>query len=144
MRLLIRYSCLVIFVCALSLVFGCKKREAKQGSPLEGQLPSDATVSVTESDLSESDLESNGQIAIDDLEVISIEVDTSDYLAPTPKQVQQALKNTGYYKGEIDGVIGSGSQSAIKNFQKDNGLSADGKVGPKTWSKLRKYQKSHN
>ncbi len=35
-----------------------------------------------------------------------------------------------------DGNFGPATQSAVINFQKNNGLSPDGKVGPKTWEKL--------
>lgn len=53
--------------------------------------------------------------------------------------VQTALQKAGYYKGAIDGKIGAGTKSAIVNFQKDNGLKADGLVGRKTWDLLKTY-----
>ena len=52
------------------------------------------------------------------------------------KEVQQKLKELGYYKGIADGILGTQSVTAIKNFQKDNGLIADGLVGGKTLAKL--------
>ena len=52
------------------------------------------------------------------------------------KQVQQKLKDLGYYTGAIDGIIGTKSKTAIKNFQRDKGLVVDGIVGPKTLSAL--------
>ncbi|MBQ3494033.1 MAG: spore cortex-lytic enzyme [Clostridia bacterium] len=52
------------------------------------------------------------------------------------KQVQQKLKDLGYYKGAIDGIIGKQSKAAIKNFQRDYGLVVDGIIGPKTLSAL--------
>lgn len=48
------------------------------------------------------------------------------------KQIQQRLKELGYYYGNIDGIIGSQSLSAIRNFQRDYGLTVDGIVGPNT------------
>lgn len=48
------------------------------------------------------------------------------------KVIQQKLKNLGYYKGNIDGILGPLSLSAIKNFQRDYGLKVDGIVGPQT------------
>ena len=48
------------------------------------------------------------------------------------KTIQQKLKNLGYYKGNIDGIIGSQSLKAIKKFQKDYGLTVDGIVGKNT------------
>ena len=57
----------------------------------------------------------------------------------TPQEVQTALKNSGYYDGAIDGKLGSGSQRAIKAFQKDHDLQSDGIVGRKTWAALKSY-----
>ena len=56
------------------------------------------------------------------------------------KEVQICLQNAGFYKGKIDGVKGKSTKKAIKEFQKANGLKADGKVGPKTWELLSKYE----
>jgi len=56
----------------------------------------------------------------------------------TPKSIQTALKNAGFYSGAIDGKIGRKTKEAIKEFQKANGLKADGIVGKQTWSKLQK------
>lgn len=53
------------------------------------------------------------------------------------KQIQQRLKDLGYYTGKIDGIIGKWSIVAIKAFQRDNGLVVDGIVGPKTAAKLK-------
>ncbi|MFA5200112.1 MAG: peptidoglycan-binding domain-containing protein [Candidatus Omnitrophota bacterium] len=58
---------------------------------------------------------------------------------PSNKQIQTALKNAGYYQGNIDGKIGKNTRQAIKDFQKANDLTADGKVGKKTWSVLKEY-----
>ena len=55
------------------------------------------------------------------------------------KDIQACLKNAGFYNGKIDGVKGRSTKKAIKEFQKANGLKADGRVGPKTWELLNKY-----
>jgi outer membrane murein-binding lipoprotein Lpp len=55
------------------------------------------------------------------------------------KEVQACLKNAGFYKGEVDGVKGRKTRSAIKKFQEANGLTADGVVGKRTWEALSKY-----
>lgn len=42
------------------------------------------------------------------------------------KRVQQLLTAKGYYSGDVDGDIGSGSREAIRNFQIANKLTPDG------------------
>ena len=56
----------------------------------------------------------------------------------TAKQVQRALKNAGFYQGNVDGKVGPKTKEAIKAFQQKNNLTADGIVGKGTWSKLKK------
>ena len=48
------------------------------------------------------------------------------------RQLQQALKNLGYYSGTVDGNYGSGTVDAVKLFQQMNGLRVDGKAGEAT------------
>ena len=52
------------------------------------------------------------------------------------KKVQRKLKNLGYYSGSIDGDYGNGTKTAVKNFQKRNGLKETGKVNSATLKKL--------
>ena len=47
-------------------------------------------------------------------------------------RLQQALKNQGYYTGEVDGFYGDGTMSAVKAFQRVKGLNVDGIAGPAT------------
>jgi len=51
-------------------------------------------------------------------------------------EVQQGLTTLKYYTGAIDGVYGSGSQSAVKALQKDSRLKQDGIIGAKTFAAL--------
>ena len=48
------------------------------------------------------------------------------------ENVQRALIELGYDVGEVDGVIGNKTRAAIRQFQKDNNLSADAVVGKNT------------
>lgn len=50
--------------------------------------------------------------------------------------VQQKLKELGFYSGSVDGVYGTGSIAAVKKFQQQNGLTADGLVGSRTYAVL--------
>lgn len=48
------------------------------------------------------------------------------------KTVQTKLKQWGYYKGNVDGVFGWRTRTAVIAFQKKHGLKADGIVGDAT------------
>jgi lytic murein transglycosylase len=50
---------------------------------------------------------------------------------------QTALQKLGYPIGEIDGVIGSGTRSALRSWQKTSGLVADGYLDPATVERLK-------
>ena len=41
-------------------------------------------------------------------------------------EIQQKLKDWGYYSAEVDGVYGSRTEAAVLLFQQKNGLAADG------------------
>ena len=42
--------------------------------------------------------------------------------------VQRELRRRGYYRGSLDGDIGSGSRSAIRAYQSDRGLAVTGRI----------------
>lgn len=48
------------------------------------------------------------------------------------RRIQKKLKSLGYYNGSVDGVYGTDTQKAVRNFQKNCGITADGVAGPKT------------
>ena len=50
--------------------------------------------------------------------------------------VQYKLKMLGYNVGNADMLYGGNTELAVRKFQSNNGLSADGVVGEKTWNKL--------
>lgn len=51
-------------------------------------------------------------------------------------QIQTVLKNQGFYTGAVDGIFGSGTETAVKSFQSSKGLAVDGKVGQQTLSAM--------
>ena len=57
-------------------------------------------------------------------------------LKPTTRDIQQALKNAGFYQGAIDGKTGPMTYNAVQEFQRVHGLVDDGIVGKQTWEKL--------
>lgn len=60
--------------------------------------------------------------------------DRSDSLAV---EVQSALRSRGYYRGPIDGDIGSGSRAAIRAYQRDRGLPTTGRIDSSLLRSLR-------
>lgn len=50
--------------------------------------------------------------------------------------VQRTLADWGYYFGAIDGTYGYKTFVAVRSFQRDSGLRADGIVGRATWEAL--------
>lgn len=52
------------------------------------------------------------------------------------QEVQNRLKQKGYYNGSIDGVYGDGTKNALINFLKDNGLPLTDSIGSNIYEKL--------
>lgn len=53
------------------------------------------------------------------------------------KELQQLLTAVGLYGSNADGKFGPMTEAAVKAFQRQNGLTADGWAGPQTMAKLR-------
>ena len=72
-----------------------------------------------------------------------------DFVAPWPRrdralnadermELQRLLARTGHYDGEIDGLVGSGTISAIGAWQRANGVTPDGYVSAALLERLRR------
>lgn len=57
-------------------------------------------------------------------------------ISPATCAAQAALNYHGYGCIDTDGVFGDKTMQAVKRFQHNNGLTADGIIGKNTWSKL--------
>jgi peptidoglycan hydrolase-like protein with peptidoglycan-binding domain len=55
--------------------------------------------------------------------------------------LQQVLRETGDYLGEIDGIFGVQTEAAVRAFQKATNLVVDGIVGSKTWQLLSLFRR---
>ncbi|MEB3826315.1 peptidoglycan-binding domain-containing protein [Phormidium sp. CCY1219] len=51
-------------------------------------------------------------------------------------QIQYRLQELGYFQTDISGYYGDITKQAVKHFQKENGLTPDGIVGPQTLAAL--------
>jgi hypothetical protein len=54
-------------------------------------------------------------------------------------EVQEGLAQAGYYHGEIDGVIGPRTRSAIRAYQRSHGLRIDGKISQHLLATMDRY-----
>jgi len=52
------------------------------------------------------------------------------------RRLQRALRRQPDLDIVVDGVFGSKTEAAVKDFQQGAGLAVDGVVGPQTWAKL--------
>jgi peptidoglycan DL-endopeptidase LytE len=52
------------------------------------------------------------------------------------EQLQDILKNKGYYSSSVDGIYGPITHEAVRKFQREAGIQVDGIAGPQTFSKL--------
>lgn len=58
------------------------------------------------------------------------------------REAQEALAALGYDVGAIDGVYGTKTIAAVKEFQADKGLTVDGVCGAATWAALKGAQEA--
>ena len=130
-------SVLMLFgLISLFVISGCSTTGASSASPLENRGQAlEARVGVLEKGASTAPFgsETNSDILKKETQS-SITAETM-----TKTQVQEALKNAGYYDGGLDGKFGPKTKEAIKKFQEAVGLKMDGIAGPQTKEKLLKY-----
>ena len=65
-------------------------------------------------------------------EVAGTVLEHTERWEPTTAWIQGQLHQRGFYKGDIDGVYGSATEQAVRDFQKSVGLDVDGVAGPDT------------
>jgi peptidoglycan hydrolase-like protein with peptidoglycan-binding domain len=135
MVLMSRNKCLFsVIIIGLFFVFGCKGEE-KQSQDVAG-ISNDTLANNTVPSQPSGPFVPPLEQAPDAEKLSEAQ---SQEKAISEKDIQQALKNAGFYQGEIDGKIGPKTKKAIEDFQAKNNLKADGKVGPLTWGKLSVY-----
>jgi peptidoglycan hydrolase-like protein with peptidoglycan-binding domain len=134
----------LVMLAAMLLFAGCSKKQQALEEMQQPMSPDDLTklktqtsetISATAQAPAEATIVSSSGQKLEPLP-------PSGPFKPTAKGIQTALKNAGLYSGAIDGKLGPMSTKAVEEFQKANGLVADGKVGPKTWAAMSKYLSS--
>lgn len=131
-----KYFCVLALVFLSIYILGCGKKEATMEEalgpmPMEAFSPTSANVQAP-AEAKPMEMKVTAPVTPEKLEALP----PAGPYKPSNMEIQTALKNAGYYIGEIDGKIGPKTKKAIEEFQKANGLQADGKVGPKTWAAL--------
>lgn len=133
-----------IFVLAMSIsMAGCKQKapEPAAAAVLPQGMNSNTATAVTQGQTDAALAPAQTQGTAQELkeqaqEPVAILL---EFIPPSEREIQQALRDAGLYNGEIDGKIGPKTKKAIEEFQAKNNLKADGKVGPKTWEMLREH-----
>ena len=136
-----------LMMLALSLVLfltGCAKKAQQETSAVPQEMMEDTatTTQQTAADQTQADQSNPSQTAgtLESQDAAQDLAGSSQQIAqtanPSSQDIQQALKNLGLYDGSIDGNIGAKTKRAIREFQAQNDLKVDGKVGPKTWARL--------
>ena len=56
--------------------------------------------------------------------------------------LQERLSNMGFDVGRADGIFGPRTEAAVRDFQRNRGLDADGRCGPKTLRELKRLERT--
>ncbi|MFH1457947.1 MAG: peptidoglycan-binding domain-containing protein [Candidatus Omnitrophota bacterium] len=132
-----KFAFVILAVVFGIYMYGCGKKQVsmEEQEPLSMETLSALSTNQAVSEINVSDVRAEASGSSLKLESLP---PTGPY-KPRAIEIQTALKNANFYTGAIDGKIGPLSKKSIIEFQKANGLQADGKVGPKTWAALEKY-----
>ncbi len=133
----------MVMVCAVAGIFGlmgCGKKmdKAKTSSESTEFFKEIGTAEQENAEMTTNTVMQNAAVTTN-FSPTSPSDSPSGVDKPSVQNIQQALKNANIYLGKIDGVLGPKTKKAIESFQEQNSLKADGKVGSKTWQKLKTY-----
>ena len=108
-----------------SMVYAVKQMQAKNEITVDGKIGYNTRMLLYSDSVIKADYP--------DYNIATLSIGMS---GEAVKELQRQLRNTYYYSGTIDGIFGTAVQNAVKAFQASNGLSVDGKVGPRTYDAL--------
>ena len=135
-----KFVFIILVLCLSIYIIGCGKKQAtleELQTPMSMETPSTVTSETKAMPETKPQVTQGAPVAQAKLEPLP----PSGPYKPTVQETQTALKNAGFYTGNIDGKSGPVTMKAIEEFQKSKGLAVDGKVGSKTWSVLSAYLK---
>ena len=140
------YGYFLLSVFALGGILGCAQKEKVSEAP--STTSDETSMTVVELGSPSKDATTPAVPITQNTTPIATTPASATMSAATPlpqdalqrtRTVQLALKEAGFYSGNVDGKTGPLTQKAIEDFQKAKGLKVDGKVGPMTWTELAKY-----
>ncbi len=70
------------------------------------------------------------------LVLIPVGVGVAQVKTESVRKMQQALKDKGYYKGEVDGILGPQTRAALRQYQRSEKLTASGRYTQETATHL--------
>ena len=73
------------------------------------------------------------------LQVECVQESNKDRDLRTTENLQEFLKEYGFYTVEVDGRFGPQTETALRNFQKEVGIIVDGKFGEETKNKMKAW-----
>jgi len=131
-------------ILTMAVLNGCGQKPADEVSSFENNMTQNSIAAPTEVNIETMASTTGSQPTSTEMDSLAASTSTTmsaatGFAKPTVEEIQRALKNTGLYKGEVDGDLGPRTRRAIEYFQSQNSLVVDGKVGPKTWGKLSAY-----
>lgn len=132
---------LILLVALVFVASGCGKKaeEVKMPSEFEEMATEIETMPAMQPKEGEIILPQPVESKIESVESLEQLKPALTTAKPTVEEIQKALKGANLYQGKIDGVLGAKTKKAVVDFQTRNSLKPDGKVGPKTWEKLKVY-----
>lgn len=122
----------MVFVLVAALA-GCLKKTTDENVSVEPGVAGETETAMT-LDIAQDETMQEKNVSVE-----PADSQAEPFEKPSVQDIQQALKNADLYEGKIDGISGPATRSAIEAFQSKNDLKADGKVGPRTWQKLKEY-----
>ena len=135
----------LVVLAGVGFVSGCQKKAGEEqtvgiSAPVEGMVsaPEEASAQIQ---IAQPQIQASAPVAVPETAPAQVfpQARTQEWTPPAAEEIQQALKNAGLYEGEVDGKIGPKSKKAIEEFQAKNNLTVDGKVGRRTWEKMKEY-----
>lgn len=131
------FARMILFVFVVTLA-GCSTAPKKQAGQSQPMVTEEFQETYQQESYSKG-YDANGTWSFDSYEKPVEKSYSGSSTRLSPKQIQRALKKSGFYQGPIDGKIGPKTKESIRKFQKAKGLKADGIAGKRTSAELNEY-----